>query len=60
MGILPKDSKSIEELATKLGASYYIDPATNKRVLTSHGLKLLEKCCEKKCSNCPFPLLDKL
>jgi hypothetical protein len=47
--------KPNNELATKLGASYYIDPATNKRVLTSHGLKLLEKCCEKKCSNCPFP-----
>lgn len=54
MGILPKDPNDIEKLCSKLGGTYYIDPTTGRKVLTSYFLKKKGSCCNSGCRHCPY------
>lgn len=44
----------IHENAVKNKQSFYIDPETGYKVLTSYFLSKRKKCCGNRCRHCPF------
>lgn len=54
MGVLFKNPDDINVFASKLGATYYLDPETGYRVFTTFFLKKRNMCCGSMCRHCPY------
>ena len=57
-GILPKTVDEIEKFSSNIGATYYVDPETGFRILTSYFLKKRGSCCDRSCRHCPYKEKD--
>lgn len=53
--ILPTTTEEIEKFASAIGATWYKDPETGKRVTTSTAHLKRGFCCGCDCKHCPYP-----
>ena len=44
----------MDEVSSKLHGTYYIDPETGFKVLTTYFLKKRGSCCNSDCRHCPY------